>query len=43
MTTTEEVENLNTDIGSVIFKSTAPPILVGGRLLLCFDVDWEES
>ena len=40
MTTTEEVENLNTDIGSVIFKSTAPPILVGGEgnILPCIEL-----
>jgi carbonic anhydrase len=40
MTTTEEVESLNSDIGSVIFKSTAPPILVGGEgnILPCIEL-----
>ena len=40
MTTTEEVEKLNTDIGSVIFKSSAPPILVGGEgnILPCIEL-----
>ena len=40
MSISTESENINTDIGSIIFKSSAPPILIGGEgnILPCIEL-----